>query len=882
MAQPQEERGWIVALEGSDEMVSSQLQLLPDSSSILKMPDLSRRLRRARPQHGEQFDTRDFAWKAHMALKDRYTEARRFLAEGNPDGTPIVFMHGGAIAAQRACLSMIREFVPEVRGDLLLAEEYLNEQVKNGVYGLLEPRQPRRRNVAQDPYSRAMRDAEELDARTAYLQQVSPAQLLDDPTVPANEEGVEIGTNPEVSSVVDTKDFESADPPISRFSVSDVPAEPATPATPGTPATPAGEHDSSHLSTAKQVMLRQFHIVGVHLEERGHGRQIQGSTSEPSSNASGHPSSATTIRARREAKRHEALLLLRGEAKPEVPFEPVLPRIEDVVFLFSEEDSSITLEELMGLHEKGQFPIHGPGTTPQVPADNAHRFLMLLVSENQTSAEVQNDVRLQLKSWFETHHPGHDFSLLDPVQERRNILETSEKALSDISQHADLCLAVGAHDSVNRDRREAVVDDLVKLGQPDGKDNRSGRVSLNLLISKVMVAHTSLPLSQQTENPFDDSSKMAELLLPHIAAHLSSNPTTRFLVISLPQRNLPIVLALQQILGRDFLKIAAVVNNELPPPVTSSEPSLFNADFVISHTASRPEMLALKTKIWKVLVAADVWYKHGRSDDEGSEDDETKEKGKAADRTSIAVTTEDVAAAPAVTDRMSTVKKPQGFDINAPMFHLPFVRGQQAAAPESPPESIPASSPGYPPPQPALPSSSATAPPPPPSSGGPAPASPEPTIGSSGSGSSVGTWKARLGLDKLTRRAGTPPARSSSSRSVTKKFSALFRHTKASGQGKNTSPPSVASTITTTQGPATPSHQAPALSPPLPPAPDLHTSRLAAAADDAGGMKDHDDNVDDHAVDTDKEEEGLGGYGRKKRRPSDPDTSKARKVLGLE
>jgi hypothetical protein len=46
-------------------------------------------------------------------------------------------------------------------------------------------------------------------------------------------------------------------------------------------------------------------------------------------------------------------------------------------------------------------------------------------------------------------------------------------------------------------------------------------------------------------------------------------------------------------------------------------------------------------------------------------------------------------------------------------------------------------------------------------------------------------------------------------------------------------------------------------------------------------MKDHDDNVDDHAVDTDKEE-GLGGYGRKKRRPSDPDTSKARKVLGLE
>lgn len=425
------------------------------------------------------------------------------------------------------------------------------------------------------------------------------------------------------------------------------------------------------------------------------------------------------------------------------------------------------------------------------------------------------------------------------------------------------------------------------------------------LLTKVMVVHTSQPLFQQTDNPFENASTTAEAVLPHIAGHLTSNPITRFLIIDFAQRHIPAVLALRDFLGRKRFKIAGITREEeettspiaadpeaasitspAPPddaelsPLASNppaRPSFTAADWKmeVNTPAEATERLNLTTKVWRALREANDWYNPGAGD-------KVDENG---NRISIAVTTEGKSRAPTVKRPISIAKRPEGYELGKSNFSRPLV-------PVSPPDSIPAS-PDVPPPPPPpaglpprtyhLPTGPPShLPPPPPPQSAPghgyttaAPASPEPTIGSSASGSSGSTWKA---LAQKFKRSGTPSiggaddGEGGGANRLAKKFSALFSPP-AAAQDNPARGRLISSPLVVAPAPAP-------MAPPLPPPPPQHPPTTTQANPNAQVTGLHDDDGEEHDEDMDEEERRvLGRFGSRRRRDDEDD--KARRMLGL-
>jgi hypothetical protein len=291
----------------------------------------------------------------------------------------------------------------------------------------------------------------------------------------------------------------------------------------------------------------------------------------------------------------------------------------------------------------------------------------------------------------------------------------------------------------------------------------------------------------------------------------------------------------------------------------------------VNTSAAATEKLNLSTKVWRALRDANGWYDPGT---EGKVDDNVH-------RVSIAVTTEGKSKAPIIKRPISIAKRPEGYEFGKSNFSRPLV-------PVSPPESIPASPDGPPPSakephQTGPPSQYPPPPPPPPPSGhvySAAPASPEPTIGSTASASSGSSkWKELMG--KFHKRSPTPATGresgdGSGSARLARKLSALFGHLPENvARGKLISTPHLESTRRHVAGlvniPEAYQPMAPAITQPPPP------HHLSA---DPGNFDAHitvaDDDDDD---DMDEEERRvLGRFGSKRHRDED---DKARRLLGL-
>lgn len=433
------------------------------------------------------------------------------------------------------------------------------------------------------------------------------------------------------------------------------------------------------------------------------------------------------------------------------------------------------------------------------------------------------------------------------------------------------------------------------------------------LISRIMTAHTSQRLVRQTDNPFENESKTAEVILPHIALHLTYKPTVRFLIIDFAHRHLSTIVALRALIGRQKFKIAGIVVDKDTQAVTQTESRLSSHSrlesasstysqldepsplarnpprrlsfsesdwrMTINTPADATEQLNLSTKVWRALRDADDWYNPGA---EGQ-----------ANSTCIrvAVTSEGKALAPTMTRHISLSKRTSAYGSNRNNYSRPFV-------PASPPDSAPAS-PDHPPPPPPKALSSRSyihtaapaAPQHPPLPQPPlsptrrshiaAPASPEPTIGSTDSNRSVTSKLKDLTNKLLHKRSTTGDDRTSSGSAgvLARKFSVLF----PSARGK---PPTIFSPHLDIDTISPEEHIAPPQGSTMPmqaqqangvtvPQSCLQHAGLSLGNNNAQYVEPDDDEEEDESMDED--ERRLMGRLGSKRRGGD----KASKVLGF-
>jgi len=201
--------GHIVALEGPSDLVATQLRLLPTSEQILILPSLQHYLRDSTPD--APFDARELIRRYHTASQARHAEALEFLRPSTlTEEKRLVFMHGGTMSAQVACLSTIMEH--ESEGDVEEAHAAYIRLASNGVAGLSSARfsyprsgapmvdhaernarpqlavlneKPNEQDLWEGYFDtaddtmenriiRAMRAADELDKETEFLQPATP------------------------------------------------------------------------------------------------------------------------------------------------------------------------------------------------------------------------------------------------------------------------------------------------------------------------------------------------------------------------------------------------------------------------------------------------------------------------------------------------------------------------------------------------------------------------------------------------------------------------------------------------------------------------------------------------------------------------------------
>ncbi|KAK8039754.1 hypothetical protein PG993_008165 [Apiospora rasikravindrae] len=166
-----EYHGSLVAFEGSQDLVSTQMQLLPSSSRILVIPPLQHFL--AGEDVEKSPDARTYILKIHDACNARAHMAHRFLEDSSPENKRLVFMDGGTAEAQLRCIKWIS--LHHTNGNIPRAEAMFKALARNGVAGLTRKSKQDatfgdNHGSRDDPVSQAMRAADTLDFLTASLQ----------------------------------------------------------------------------------------------------------------------------------------------------------------------------------------------------------------------------------------------------------------------------------------------------------------------------------------------------------------------------------------------------------------------------------------------------------------------------------------------------------------------------------------------------------------------------------------------------------------------------------------------------------------------------------------------------------------------------------------
>ncbi|ROV97731.1 hypothetical protein VMCG_07391 [Cytospora schulzeri] len=178
--------GILVAFEGPDDAVSTQMRLLPTSPQVLILPSIQAYMQ---GEEESRYSARALVKNAHKAAEARHDVAMAFLRGSSANNKRIVFLSGGTAGAVSQCIAIISEH--QAPGDLLAAESVFRNVAQYGVKGLdrgekySDPTtlqmlgreadsdvQYWENDEVEDPITKAMRAADALYEETEFLQPV--------------------------------------------------------------------------------------------------------------------------------------------------------------------------------------------------------------------------------------------------------------------------------------------------------------------------------------------------------------------------------------------------------------------------------------------------------------------------------------------------------------------------------------------------------------------------------------------------------------------------------------------------------------------------------------------------------------------------------------
>ncbi|KAK2001881.1 hypothetical protein LX36DRAFT_569414 [Colletotrichum falcatum] len=216
-------------------------------------------------------------------------------------------------------------------------------------------------------------------------------------------------------------------------------------------------------------------------------------------------------------------------------------------------------------------PAHTPPPTMSESEDKFHDFKAV---QGQTAVAMQNSLRSVLNIYFPPNGRGYSqfgFPLLPEMDGLwKPIFRETEmsESIGKNDRRIDLILAVGAQRGVKKPFVSGLIGQLEKLGSKPNGICRTGKLDFRYLIANAMQSFTAQPLAKQThDNPFTNSYFLATLIVPHLETYFAAHSEVRFLLLDYPPEHLATVLALQNLVGVDLMKVAQVIDAATKEPI---------------------------------------------------------------------------------------------------------------------------------------------------------------------------------------------------------------------------------------------------------------------------------------------------------------------------
>ncbi|RYP52026.1 hypothetical protein DL768_002709 [Monosporascus sp. mg162] len=280
-----------------------------------------------------------------------------------------------------------------------------------------------------------------------------------------------------------------------------------------------------------------------------------------------------------------------------------------------------------------------PAQTPprqQIAQPQNKCFYNLHITNCQTAVDTQDALRSLLGTYFVSEGAGHQQATFPFPRGLGDIWQPVFKKTgpdnSGIHKRSlDLILAIGAQEGVDDEFVRALSGSLEKLGTKPDCITRSGRLNLSYLVVNAMRTLSTQPSSDHAlDSPFANPCLLATLVIPCLETYMALHSNTQFLLLEYPPEHLGTVLAMQQLIGDDLLKVAGILDDSAgelrsgpsgvdaekrhaaatapgarPPDSGASPrttPSFSKADFLLTSSATESEIATLISGVWRILV----------------------------------------------------------------------------------------------------------------------------------------------------------------------------------------------------------------------------------------------------------------------------------------
>lgn len=225
-------------------------------------------------------------------------------------------------------------------------------------------------------------------------------------------------------------------------------------------------------------------------------------------------------------------------------------------------------------------PTPSQASVPTMSTFHEQRVHEFSISCSQTAVSIQNSLRAVLGEHFPPDTAGYGPLQFSPLPEFdglwKPILRDKEpnRWQKDDGSRTQI-LAIGPQRGVEKKYSLAMIGRLEEVGRKSCEVSKTDRVDFRYLLAKAMQEFTARRLADQTDNPFTNSNLLATLLIPPLETYLDLHSEVQYLLLTYPPEHLSTVLALQNLVGVDVLKVAQIVE------------SIREDDLTLTHTRRR-------------------------------------------------------------------------------------------------------------------------------------------------------------------------------------------------------------------------------------------------------------------------------------------------------